>query len=285
MIDKLYKLAWIPVLLIIVVIAWPFVAPRLGIGEQREARRDLDPFREHLANEAAREAASKLPRLDDVHRLVLPPVEGDATRWLQEILAEAIEDDGFYDVVDLGDLREKRKEKLKDKDPLAREDWLLLARELKADAVLFARAEAFSEGRRGVGAKCALDLALARASDGAPLPEGKASVRREIGSRASLDYFTPFMQSSSVVLRLLAWLLLAAGLPFALYPAVKGVAGLESNKAAAFLVLGMTALDLLAGVALMGFAPGGFGIVLLAVGGLVVLVYNLAMGNRLADLR
>jgi hypothetical protein len=224
-----------------------------------------------------------LPRADELHILLVPPIEGDATRWLQETLGEAILEHGFYeDVVDPEDVAGKRKEKLGDKEPLAREDWLMLAREMKADGVLFGRSTSFTDGRRGLGARLDLAVELVRAKDGAVVPDGKVAVERTIASRASLDYFTPWMRSMSRALRFLLWVVFAGGLPFALYPVVRGVTRLESNKAAAALVVGMTAVDLVLAAALMGFAPGGVGIGFLVVGGIVAGIYNLGIGDVLA---
>lgn len=132
--------------------------------------------------------------------------------------------------------------------------------------------------------------------DRAEARRGKDGKWRRIGEKNELDSFREelvpgtlayaqvWMQNTNSLLRLLAWVAFAGGLPWATLFVIRMVLQSDNNALAALLVLVYTALGAMAAWALLGFDISGFGgWVLFLAAVLVASTYNLLMGEWMED--
>ena len=265
-------------------LAW-WLGGKLGGGPRRL---ELDPFQRTLAEKAVLEVVAELPRREDVRKLVVPPVVGDLDGRVTDLLVDAVRDDDRYEVVRPSSVEDAIKEDLKGKIPATREDVLKLAKKLvaktQADGVLYATV-ARDSGQKGLGAEVDLQARLIRLKDEAEVPGGLVRSTHRIESRASLDYFAPFMEQVHPLWRMFLWLLFTAGLPFAAFPIVQAVTAKENNRLNALLLGGLVACDVVFGAALFGFRPGWFGVFVLVVAGFAAFIYDFAICDKIDDMR
>ncbi|MHC4661813.1 MAG: hypothetical protein ACYS8W_09000 [Planctomycetota bacterium] len=76
-------------------------------------------------------------------------------------------------------------------------------------------------------------------------------------SYANYDYLSHLIQEKSWFGRFFIWLIVALVLPWVSYPISLRVLKMNSNRANAFLIIGMTAVSFIAGFILMGLTFGG----------------------------
>jgi hypothetical protein len=113
---------------------------------------------------------------------------------------------------------------------------------------------------------------------------GQFKVERKLSkSIFSLDYVRLRLGQTSSLFRIILWILVAAGLPFLLYPVEMKVFEFESNGANFTVLIGLVLLTLLAALLLNGFAFSATWAVLY-VGILVAAgAYNLALLNAFQE--
>jgi hypothetical protein len=267
--------------LAIVALAW-WLGGKLG----GESRRALDPFQRTLAERVVAEVAAELPQREDLRRVIVVPVAGDLDRRVTDMLARRL--DEKYEIVSASKVDDAIRDDWKGVSPTTRKAALALGRGLaratQADGLVFATVDR-SSGEKGLGAQVTLEAHLIRLSDGAEVPGGVARSTRRIESRASLDYFAPWMEQVHWLWRAFLWVLFTAGLPFAMFPIVQAVTARESNRLNALLLAGLVACDVAFAAALLGFRPGWLGAVVLVIAALSAFVYDFAICDRIDEVR
>ncbi len=269
----------------------------IGFGGGRK-QRSLEPFQRTLAESAARDVARALPQREEIRTVIVGPVAGDLDGQVAELLADEIDRAGYYDVVSWEDAVAEARER--EKGAVLGDDAPERGGEADAEAALkiarvaaratgadgWVRAEVSrSSGEKGLGAHVDLAARFFALPDAAEIPGGAVRSARRIETRASLDYFAPWMEQVHPLWRLFLWALFCAGLPFAAYPIVQAVTARESNRANAALLGALVLLDVAFAAALMGFRPGWGGAFLLAFAALVTFVYNFAICDRIDEMR
>lgn len=270
--------------LAMVALGW-WLSGKIGSGERR---RDLDPFQRTLAEKAVAAVVAELPSREDVRKVVIPPVVGDLDGRVTDLLVDAVGDDERYEIVSPSRIEDAIAESWKGRAPATREAAIALAKALapdtRADGLLFAVVDRAS-GQKGLGARVDLQARLIRLADEAEVPGGMVRATETIESRASLDYFAPWMEQVHPLWRAFLWVLFTAGLPFAAFPIVQAVTAKENNRWNAVLLGGFVALDVLFAAALLGFRPGWFGGLLLVVAAAAAFVYDFAICEKIDDMR
>jgi hypothetical protein len=159
-----------------------------------------------------------------------------------------------------------------------------LAKDARPDGVLISTVRR-DPGRKGVGATVDLESRMIHLDPKADFPEEKVRATEKIESRASIDWFAPYMEQVSRLLRLGLWVVATAGLPFALFPVVQAVTRRENTRLNAALVGGLCLVNVVAALVLMGFRPGIFGWLLVLLAGLAGFVYNFVICDRIDEMR
>ena len=246
-----------------------------------ESRRPLDPFRRTLAEYAVEEVVhEKLPRRDEVKKLVVLPVVGDLDRRVSDMLYDELEEADLYPLVSDGTVLDYIKEDLEGRHPLSNAEAVKVAKALKEkdpaiSGVLFSTLPAFTTNRKGVGTEVKLTCELLGLETGQALPGGVvSSSAHKIDSKASLDWYAPTMEQTTGVGRFFGWLLVTIGLPFALIPVERWIFAQKSTPLNLSLVLGLTFFSVFLALALMGFRPGWSGVLLLVLSFVAAGVYN-----------
>jgi hypothetical protein len=266
------------------VIVW-FLWDKLG----GEPRRDLDAYRRVLAEHVVEDFAGKLPRRDEIRKLVVAPVGRDVDGRVTDLLYDAVEAEELYFLVSMGTVRDAVEDQLGGTEPQSVDEAVQLAEKIKVDdpsveGVLYTELGHFSDGRRGIGAHVELKGWLVRLETKAPVPGGVVEpTHRRIAGRFDLDWFDATMQEVFWLLRGFVWVLFTAGLPFALTPLVVKVTAMRKNSANWLLLGGLVGASLLLGIALMGFRPGVGGWLLLLVGALCAFVYDFGICDRIDE--
>ncbi|MFC1706422.1 hypothetical protein ACFL59_06295 [Planctomycetota bacterium] len=244
-----------------------------------EPRRELDPFRRTLAEQAVSEVVYELPRRDEIRKLLVTPIVRDVDHRVFDMLFDAVAESELYFVADDDLVLDYIAEERDGQEPGTIAEAVEVGRVLREqdnaiEGVLFSTLPKFSDGRRGLGAEVKLDSWLVHLESGATVPGGVVSSTAEVASRASLDYLAPYMETVSPLFRIFVFLLAAAGLPFALFPIVKEVLRRRDTKINIALICGLTVLNVVFALALMGFRPGLGGVLFVLLGGAAGFVYN-----------
>ncbi len=266
------------------VVVW-FLWDKIG----GEPRRELDPYRQVLAEKVVVDFAGKLPRRDEIRKLVIAPVVRDVDGRVTDLLFDAVEDEELYFLVSPSTVRAAIEERFEGRPPRSIDEAVALAKVIaeedpSVEGVLYTELGHFSDGRRGIGAEVELRGWLVRLETGAPVPGGviEPSFAR-IRGRFDLDWFEAATRSVPWWVRLGAWLLFVVGLPFALTPVVVRVTRLRSNRANALLLGAMVGASVLLGWALMGLRAGLGGWLLLTQGAIAAFVYDFAICDRIDE--
>jgi len=258
-----------------IALGW-FLAGKLG-GERK---RELPAFERVLAERAVDRVVEDLPRRETLRRLLVLPVSGqDLDGRVTDLLLERLEARDEYDAIDAREFEGVLTPKDADE---AIKAFRKLSKEARPDGILFASVRR-DHGRQGVGARVELE---ARLID--PKADFTGEVVRKterIESRASIDWFAPFMEQISAPLRLLGWVLFTIGFPFALFPVVQGVTRRENNRWNAVLLGGLTAADGALALVLLGLRPGAFGWMLIVLACMAGFVYNFVICDRIDEMR
>lgn len=251
-----------------------------------EPRRELDAFRHTLAEEVVEEVVYELPRRDEIRKLVVLPVVGDLDGRVFDMLYDELEDVELYFLADDDFARTYIAEERSGKEPLSEPEAVAVGRALREqdaaiEGVLFTVLREFTDGRRGLGARVDMVASLLHIERGMVVPRGVVRAERTIDSRASLAFFTPYMQSSSLLLRIFGFVVFAGGLPFALFPVVRAVLRGRNTTHNIILVGALTLADVLFALVLVGLQPGvlgGFGLLLALLSGGI---YNVELLEKL----
>jgi hypothetical protein len=254
-----------------------------------KSRRPLDPFQRVLAEGAVREVVDALPRREDVRKVIVGPVAGDFDGRVNEMLANAVNDAGIYDVVTW---EEALAFFAKDGKTLPGPDLFRESPAARAEVAKTTGTDGWiqgnvvrSSGRRGLGASVDLAVRLVKLPDLAEIPDGEVRSTKKIETRASLDYFAPWMEQVHPLWRLFLWILFTGGLPFAAFPVVQAITARESNRWNAALLGGLVLLDVSFAAALLGFRPGWFGALALTAAACAGFVYDFAICNKIDEMR
>lgn len=246
-----------------------------------EKRRELTLFEQGLAERVVERVVEELPRREAVKRMLVMPVSGqELDGRVTDLLVERLQDREEYDIIDGRDFEDVR-------TPESADEAIKLALKVKdarPDGVLFSRVLR-SIGHHGVGARVELESRLVQIDPAGRFPSDVVRKTEEIESRASLDWFAPYMGSTSRLLRLGLWLAITAGLPFAFMPLVQGVVRRENNRMNAAMLASFTAVNVLAALVLMGIRVGAFGWLLVLLAGLGGFVYNFVICDRIDEMR
>jgi hypothetical protein len=254
-----------------------------------ERRRELDPFQRTLAERVVAAAVAELPAREDVRRVVIPPLLGDLDDRVSDMLVERVEAAGRYEVVRPSRVEDAVKAGLATHLPTTPEEALKLARKLapetRADGLVFGQV-ARDSGQRGLGAEVDLALRLVSLRPGAKVADEVVHPpAARIESRASLDYFAPWMEQVHWLWRAFLWLLFTAGLPFATFPLVQAVTAKENNRWNAALLGGLVLFDVAFAAALLGFRPGWFGGFVLLIAAFGAFIYDFAICDKIDEMR
>ncbi|RME76286.1 MAG: hypothetical protein D6776_01535 [Planctomycetota bacterium] len=254
-----------------------------------EPRRELDPYRQVLAERAVRQLAHEVPRRDEIRKLVVAPVVRDVDDRVTDLLVDALEDEQLYFLVSPSTVRDTIDKRFGGRRPRTLEDAVALARAIAqedpaVEGVLFTILGHFSDGRRGIGAHVELKGWLARLDTGEPVPGGLVGpVHATIRGRLDLDWIAATMRSIALWKRLGIWLIFTAGLPFALSSVVARVTRLRSNRANAWLLAGLVGASVALGWLLMGLRIGWGGVLVLLLGALVAFVYDFTICDQIDE--
>ena len=248
-----------------------------------EKRRELPPFERRLAENVVEQVVRDLPRVEQIRRLLVMPVagqelDGRITDMLVERIADereeyhAIDARGYEGVLTPANVSEAISSAQK------------LLGDARPDGLLHANVRR-EFGHHGVGARVEMEVSIVTLDPKANFATQKVRGADGIESRASLKWFTPFMESRSGFWRIVIWIFLTAGLPFALFPVVQGITRRENNRLNALLLGSLVLFDVLAALALLGFRPGLFGWFLALLAAFAGFVYNFVICDRIDDMR
>jgi hypothetical protein len=272
-----------------------------------ERPRELTPYERPLVERVVAKVVEELPRDERIRRLLVMPVKHDLDGRVTDVLVDRLgREREEYDVIDARSYLGKG---APSDAKAALEVVEALKKDARPDGFLFPTVER-TLPRDGVGTSVALELRLvpnekkedtvldrARrvaaflfpeadpAHDVAEIPGQEVSAQEKIESRFSMDWFAPTMHGQSSLVRFAIWLVLVAGLPFALSPVVTEVVRRENNRLNAALLAGFSAFNLLLALTLMGFRPGVSGWLLALVGTFFGFLYDFVMCDRIDEAR
>lgn len=248
-----------------------------------ERRRVLTPFERGLAERAVAGVVEELPRREAVKWLLVLPVGGqELDGRVTDLLVDRIQDREEYQVIDARSF-----EGVLSGLPTADEAIKLalkLRKDRTIDGILYATVRR-DIGHHGVGATVDLEARLVHLDAAGKYPSDVVRKTERIESRASLDWFAPYMEQASALGRFGLWILIAAGLPFAFLPLVQAVVRREKNRWNAAMLLSFVAVDMLAALVLQGVRTGLFGWLLVLLAGLGGFVYNFIICDRIDEMR
>lgn len=262
----------------------------LLIDQWGEPRIKLDPYRQLLAKQVVHDVVWELPRRDEIRRLVVVPIVRDVDERVTDLLYDALYERDLFFLANQSDVRSVIENKFNDREPLNIAEAVAVGRAMAADdtsiqGVLFPVLSAFSPGREGVGARVELKAWLVRLDSAATVPGGTVVSTTEMASRWDLDWFAAYAQSSSRFWRMVLWLLLTTGLPFALFPVVKAALAMDNNRANGALLGGLVAASTMWALVLMGLRPGWSGAALLVIAALGAFVYSFGICDWIDEKR
>jgi hypothetical protein len=251
---------------------------------------DKNMFLQHAMQGALDEVAIQLPGDEDFVIVAFMPLKGDPKMELTRALARHLRQldkgrrfrgpDGDYVAAELARDLGEGESLVTDEEKALR-----VARHVGVQAVLF------GEGRMEdteAHSEIALKLTYVRAPQDRPYRQEKVvrhvSVQQRLTKSVfSLEYYRLRIAGTSVLLRVLFWFLIAAGLPFVCYPLDLKIFSLESNAASLGLLGAFTAVDFTAALFLNGFAFSGVWVLLYLALIVACGVYNLAILNALHE--
>lgn len=262
-----------------ITLGW-FLSDKFGGPRQRE----LHPFERGLAERVVERVVERLPRRESIRRLLVMPVSGqELDGRITDLLVDRLGNREEYEVIDA-----RRYDVVASPENVAaaiaqaRRGKLL--KDARPDGILWASVRR-DIGRKGLGAMVELEARLVRLDAKAEFPSDAVIETEKIESRASIDWFAPYMEQSSRLLRLGIWLGVTGGLPFALFPLVQAVTRKENNRLNAILLSGLVAFDAVAALVLLGLRPGFFGWTLVLLAALAGFIYDFVMCDRIDEMR
>lgn len=235
----------------------------------------LDTYRYILAERVSSKAADLIRESTQAEKICLLPVGGDETRRVSRILEDQIRELGLFRLVDSGAVEDALEAIRPDGDdtPLKMTEALEIGKKVGAEAVVLANLETFLPPRRGEAAEIEMDLNVLDVEKAKVIQEER--FREKLDRKLSLAYFSAAMNESSGWMRLLIWVALVGGAPFATHSIVRSVTRREKNASNFALLGGYTLFDLLLALFLLGFFVNGFWMGLLVfIGFLASAAYN-----------
>jgi hypothetical protein len=220
-------------------------------------------FYETQMRRAMEDAVEKAPKpeTDQFWRVYFAPLKGDAQRKLTRRLHQAFRrlDDGAkfrgpeVDFATEELHRDLKTEYLVDSEAAA----LKAGTHLGVDLVVWGEAAACRDTEDATEIVFTAKFVEMPVRPSEPFPRlvGTIQVDRTMSKSAlSLDYYRLRLSRTSTLFRVLLWFVIAAGLPFLLYPLELKVFQLESNGANLAMLVVMTVLALFSALLLNGFA-------------------------------
>ncbi|MCZ6691516.1 MAG: hypothetical protein O7H41_18150 [Planctomycetota bacterium] len=235
----------------------------------------VDTFRYILADRAAGDAAASIGHYSDIEKICLLPVGGDIDREMTELLEEHVRALGAFRLIESGKVRDAIEEVMEGKegDPISIVQAIDIGRRVGAEAVMMGNLKKFLPPKRGAPAEIDFDLDVIDVKKAKTI--GEAHYEETLDRKFSLAYFSAWMSESSGWIRLLAWIVISGGAPFATSFLVQRVTRMERNAANLALLSGYTLFDIFLAYFLLGFLVRGFWLGLLVlIGFLAAAIYN-----------
>ncbi|MCZ6602785.1 MAG: hypothetical protein O6952_07260, partial [Planctomycetota bacterium] len=148
-----------------------------------------------------------------------------------------------------------------------------IGRRVGAEAVVMGDLKKFLPPKRGEPAEIELDLDVIDVKKAKTI--GEVHYQESLDRKLSFAYFSAWMSESSGWIRLLAWIVISGGAPFATSFLVQRVTRMERNATNLVLLSGYTLFDIFLAYFLLGFLVRGFWMGLLVlIGFLAAAIYN-----------
>lgn len=209
------------------------------------------------------EQAPKPPQ-DEFWRLLIVPLRNDSKGRIARELRSALRgfDEGSdYRVADPDYVADEIEKDFKSALVVGSEaEALKVGQHFGTDVVVWGEVTGYGDSEDAT--EVSFNLVFERMPMGKiePLPKvlGTVQVKRRLSkSFLSLDYYRLRLAETSTLYRVILWFVIAAGLPFALYPVCMKVIDADSNASNFTLLAGLILLAMIASLLLNGFAFSG----------------------------
>lgn len=235
----------------------------------------VDTFRYILADRAAGDAAASIRKFSDIEKICLLPVGGDIDREVTKLLEEHVRALGAFHLIKSGKVRDAIEEVMEGKEgkPISIVQAIDIGRRVGAEAVVMGDLKKFLPPKRGEPAEIELDLDVIDVKKANTI--GEVHYQESLDRKLSFAYFSAWMSESSGWIRLLTWIVISGGAPFATSFLVQRVTRMERNATNLILLSGYTLFDIFLAYFLLGFLVRGFWLGLLVlIGFLAAAIYN-----------
>ncbi len=223
----------------------------------KEKTDPLDPFRREVARMVVTQISEDMPSEDGVELVVFPPLSGDRSGEVTEMVRQSFNDTGKYNVIDhalvLNHLEDKE---LKKSDLYKPSLAAQVAQALDADGTMSGKILSFP--KPSGDKKTSLTVKMT-------LRDKSGSLRFERRYRAEIkpSFFSLSYQRANLATmggwrRFLVWAFIVLMMPILLHPLLQKLLTEESNLINLYMLLGMTAVGALAAYVAIGLRIEGF---------------------------